>query len=343
MGIAPVQPFHPDLMQQAQGAASTQSVHRMRCGEVWGGGCKAWVQGPSWGHANHAQFRSPWSQRDRVFPASVPSFVLADLSNSDKDDIRAAIAQHQACPPQVRIRLCDDPSPKVRTAAWRTIDSAPLLLRALEQRDIAALAGVARNPISNSPMLRRVVQYKPPASVLASVAAHPQCPSDLLDRFSSLRNKTIVRGAARNPHCTAEHLAIMSTVHDYAVAHNIAVHPACTADILVDLSNQSWDIEHIHWRILEHPNCPPNLLARYIDVGNMMMIMKSIKHPNCPSAILEDAARSATQRQWVVQNPACPPHLLVQLLADTDPRIRGLVLDHPNLPEEYRALSQITK
>lgn len=331
------------LMQQAQTATPPA---RTRCGDVWRTNCQAWVGPPDYTHqSNHRRWTS-----DHNFPDGISSEILIDLSKSSLAPVRGAVGAHANCPQWLRDQLCTDPSPEVRGRAMAATSNMTLLIEAFNNGDQISWSGIASNPNSTSEMLQAVAQCKPTASVLAQIAAHPNCPSHLLTRFCSVRNKTILRGAVLNQNCTPEALTYMATIDNLTLRERIVQHPACPPAALSYLYDQLYTVHapdeciHLLLCVAQHPACPPNILERFAESPRWALKGAAIKHPQCPIPVLNDIINNTDSeylRLAAVSNPNCPPYLLMSLLSRPGGRLRDNILCHPNLPEEYRALAQV--
>jgi hypothetical protein len=65
--------------------------------------------------------------------------------------------------------------------------------------------------------------------------------------------------------------------------------------------------------------------------------------PQCPPHVVAQEARSSSERVALaaVRNPQCPGDLVLRALRSAEGPVRQMLLEHPNLPEEYRALARL--
>jgi len=64
----------------------------MRCGDMWGTDCRAWVQGPGWRHARHGYARR--DRRAAAWRPSCPPDLLLQLNTDHDEVLQAAVARH---------------------------------------------------------------------------------------------------------------------------------------------------------------------------------------------------------------------------------------------------------
>lgn len=79
--------------------------------------------------------------------------------------------------------------------------------------------------------------------------------------------------------------------------------------------------EAVRRQLLAQPQCPPSVLATEARSKIASIRRQAIKHPDCPSDVL--------LRVWANQGESMHPF------------DRQILLEHPNMPEEYRALAQL--
>jgi uncharacterized protein (DUF2336 family) len=158
----------------------------------------------------------------------------------------------------------------------------------------------------------------------------------------------------------------MMHVHDMSEAS--ITHPNLPVDTMRWVIQSGAQTNEVVW-VAENPACTPGLLEQLVGTGRVDVIKAVARHPNCPTAVLGRLAeheddgvvtnvahnpntapatlvRIARSNNWEAQygvstNPAAPAEALVILMSD--PELRDRILEHPNLPEEYRTLGQAVR
>lgn len=134
------------------------TTQRLRCGDVWGTQCRAWVQPPDFIHSSHVpdiQVQTSVARNPNTSPQ-----VLASLSPGATFIVQLALAQNPRCPPSVLTRL-GSPSNAVQV-----------------------LEAVARNHNCPAAILKTLAEA-PWASVRYEAARNPGLPLDTLLRIIS--------------------------------------------------------------------------------------------------------------------------------------------------------------
>jgi hypothetical protein len=158
------------LAHESRASRLPEPPQRLRCGQVWGGRCRHWVQAPDWSHDQHpepyqrlAQSRpdsgaAPWllvvlaQDPDWRVRAQVargwlcPPQLLVALAQDPDQRVRASVVQHPGCPPQVLEALSRDPDPTVR---WRVAQHLGCPLQALVRLSQDPIPQVAHRALSN--------------------------------------------------------------------------------------------------------------------------------------------------------------------------------------------------
>lgn len=332
------------LLHHAQGSDPV----RVRCGEIWGSACPAWVSAPNWTHGKHVRFsRTRWAPAGSARfprPEAVPPPALLALSSSPYVEVRVAVARHSGCPNELIDLLTQDLSEEVREAAWSRSTQLDRLMQALQQRDPAAAGGIVNNPASSTEMLRQVLGHDPSNLILGRMLAHPACPPDLLHKFWSDESLTIRRGLASNPQCPPDILLRLATDSDSGVRRKVAHHRRCTPAVFAALlaGDDRWARD----AAARNPRLPPQLMIQLASADEEILVHAALaENPAChPDALdlLANLEHTMTQIR-VAQHPNCAPRTLARLLSSEDTAVRNIAWGHPNLPDEYRALFHIAR
>jgi len=164
----------PDLPVPDWGqAVPEEPPEALRCGEVWGTRCRAWVRPPNWAHGNHPTTRWFWAR-----------------------------ARDPACPPWLLQALAQDPQGWVRE---RAITNSQYI-----QQTLAGLAGapsswgvrwrVAANPACPPQLLQQLAQ-DPDQAVREQVANNPSCPPRVLEALARDPDQRVRTAALGHPNC----------------------------------------------------------------------------------------------------------------------------------------------
>lgn len=113
--------------------AQVQKLHHIRCGQVWGTGCRAWVQPPQYSHGTHGMLTE--SEPEMPWPTTpgpyCPPEVLAQFAASGNVNMRQLAAWHYNCPPGSLAQLAVDPRMGVRRAVASNIQCPSAVLQQL--------------------------------------------------------------------------------------------------------------------------------------------------------------------------------------------------------------------
>ena len=111
--------------------------------------------------------------------------------------------------------------------------------------------------------------------------------------------------------------------HDWVPRASVAADPALPQAMVehLALSDTQWEVT---LRALENPSLDPDVLRRR---------WQQLRGRKADSPL--DTV--------VVNNSACPPDVLMDMLNCDDPQLYRAVIQHPNLPEEYRQLIRVVQ
>jgi len=193
----------------------------------------------------------------------------------------------------------------------------------------------------------------------------PQCPPEVL---AELSHRGHDRKVVRHPNCPPEtlvellHLWSESDLIEYAVVHPnlpepqirrlaaetdptikiwVAQNPNCPPDVLAALANGD---RQVRAEVARNPGCPPAVLDQLAHDHASTVVTNVAHNPSCPVSALRHIVHiNNWEAHWgMVGLPQTPEDVLIQLLRHGDPSVAQQALAHPNLPEEYRTLGQIT-
>ena len=94
-----------------------------------------------------------------------------------------------------------------------------------------------------------------------------------------------------------------------------------------------------------NPHTSPQVLAQLAGDTDVLVRRRVAENPRTPPEVLGQLAGTdvVLARICVAENPHTSPQVLAQLAGDKDEDVREAALEHPNLPEEYRTLRQVTQ
>lgn len=167
----------PWLIDEAPGRIMTDSS-RLRCGQVWGTGCQAWVDPPEYTHGTHPDVR----RATRSLQCSELGMLLLSKKPTGKAAWR--LANHPALPPAVVDSLA---SHKHRAIRYR----------------------LALNPCCGAHHLQMLSRDRS-RFVRQAVAGRADCPQDTLLRLMNDPDPQVRRAAGSNPNLPEEYRALIN-------------------------------------------------------------------------------------------------------------------------------------
>lgn len=224
-------------------------------------------------------------------------------------------------------------------------------------------------PDDYPPEKLRELATHPSQYVRVQVAAHPNCPVDLMPQFAQ-DSSHMVRWALWErpdvPPDVLRHIDLDSLPADEA--YMIAASPACSYEQVMAWYHGRPDDYTIAVLSIMHPRAPDQWVQQILDglstsVRSQLarsssnerlqkflfkdpdMALQLADNPNCALDLLDELAKSADIKikNLVVQHARAPLTALVLLLQDPDRRIANKAARHPNLPEEYKHLAKLAQ
>lgn len=219
----------PDLMGQLESAIVKGG--RVRCGEINGTDCVAWVEPPRYSHGTH---QSQFSPKLLASGAAAQAGMLGHLASNPDSTVRSLVADNKHTPRSVLERLAQDTERVVRGA-------------------------VAGNPATPGPTLEDLAS-DPDDGVRGVVAGNPKAPGRALEELASDSDSGVRISVATNANTPPKVLEILAdddyVVINVFVARNRATPAAALARLAVDrddmVSNEALDNPSLpdHLRIL---------------------------------------------------------------------------------------------
>jgi hypothetical protein len=202
---------------------------QVRCGDVWGTRCRAWVTPPDFNHAGHGDHGI---MRMVAKHPQCPPYLLRQLSWSPASRVRRQVARHPQCPPDLVLEMgLRDRDLDVYTEALLhpkfPAGEYPAVIRRM---DASAINRLARRPECSMELLRAVgVPGNAWYGYHNNIARHSNCPPDLLREYAA---SALASG--------------LST--------SVAKNPNCPPDLLIQLLNHP--VAQTRRAALDHPNLP---------------------------------------------------------------------------------------
>ena len=184
---------------------------------------------------------------------------LAKYAKHETKEIRVAVAEHPKCPPDILDMLSEDEKYLVKEAVAENKNTR---LYTLLKLFIPLSFQVKRNPNYINCDLAELISYvehKKP-DVRAGIAAHPNCPPDVLEEpLSKDENKDVRKAVAAHPKCPPHVLEHpLSTDEMKQVRSAVARNENCYRHVLEKLSTDS--DYGVRTSVAKNENCSPELL-----------------------------------------------------------------------------------
>jgi len=176
----------------AQAGAST----RVRCGDVWGTNCRAWVQAPDFRHGTCG--RSFDAQvRAAANPQCLPE-VLAVVATSDDPVLRFMVVKHPLLSPAVLNRMAQDPVQWVRVMVAIKTSGRDVLEHLSNDPVQDVRQAVGANHSTDPDILRRMTQDND-SLIRRTIASNQNCPADVLIGLVGDDDQSVCQMALRHP------------------------------------------------------------------------------------------------------------------------------------------------
>jgi hypothetical protein len=217
-----------------------------------------------------------------------------------------------------------------------------------------------------SEQLRELAKH-PSQYVRVQVAAHPNCPADIMPQLAKDSSHMVRWALWERSDVPAEvlnHVDLLELPADEA--YIIAASPACSYEQITAWYHERPDDNTIAVLSAMHPNAPDQWVQQILDnlsesvriqlarsssnerlqrflFLNPNMAQHLADNPNCSTDLLDELAKSDDTKikNLVVQHPRAPIAALALLIKDPDRRIANKAARHPNLPEEYKQLAKL--
>ena len=171
--------------------------------------------------------------------------------------------------------------------------------------------------------------YSPSVSRRIGIAAHPKCPSAVLDQLSS-DTAYEVRGAVSKNLNTSFYTLLKLA---YPFKEHVLKHPTyvnCDVNELLSYKNDS--DKNVRSGVALNSKCPPDVLQELSQDTTKDVQLCVLSNSNCPSSVFKrliTAKANFLFRCAAAENKNCPEDLLIKLSKDKDESVRETVGENP--------------
>ncbi len=217
---------------------------------------------------------------------NTPEDVLYELSKDSNPNVRTNVVRNINCPIDIYRELINDNSDLV-TSAIASKNNCPLsiLKRLMYSDSEVTRRSVALNKNLTPDLID--ILTNDTEFVKAGLAMNPNCQSKQLIKICKNNNIRVINNSLRNRNCPKELVDNLLSIDDTKIKESILLSPRCPIDTLTDYYNyfitKANFIEHydsdisiedlkklsddkdvqIRKLILEHPNCPIDIIIKY--------------------------------------------------------------------------------
>jgi len=267
-------------------------------------------------------------------PAASPATLveLARLALAEAaDDLCVRLAGHRNTPRDILESLYKCPvSARVRHALCYNLHTPlPLLRRLAVDATPVELKGIACNQEADESLLRLCWQSQD-QYLQAEVAAHPGCPTELLDAAERSPQTLVRRKLAQNP--ALRDSVLIRLLSDAEAQVRAAAVRRLSTPMMAELDADTFDPSHrVRRDQARHNGLPRAWISRLAEDDDSWVRRLVARNQAVPEETLFNLAGDAVMevRRGVARNPACPASLLQILARDQDPWVRaGVALRH---------------
>ncbi|MDP3537951.1 MAG: WGR domain-containing protein [Azonexus sp.] len=221
--------------------------------------------------------------------------------------LRCAVASNPNSPDNLLVKLAEDGAIEVRIKIARNPSISQELMSKLSE-EIELVPAVAQNINCPSQLLEKLSKLKND-EVRSNIASNPNCPVQLLKKWSKFEVGSIRASVAGNQSLSVDILKELASDDDTYVRMMVACNPACPKDLLVGLSE---DVDSdVRSSVAESEHCSVEILATLENDPNPDVVTQVASNCHTPLPILERLAFHVEDkvRLAVGQNPASPKEL----------------------------------
>ncbi|MFD7907948.1 hypothetical protein ACFV4F_04325 [Kitasatospora sp. NPDC059722] len=182
--------------------------------------------------------------------------------------------------------------------------------------------------------LLRTLAESPASDVRVAVLAHPDVPSDLVDRMLGDPDWDVRRGAVGR---TRDAIALRAAARDeWTVRVAVAANPHTPAELLNDLARDR--DQQVRVSAVCNPSAPPELVTAAARKRFDPVVRRWALWATTSRRLMRAAATSADteNRRWLAGNRNLPPDVLTALAEDPSRDVRYAVATNPACPPDLR-------
>jgi len=259
------------------------------------------------------------------------------------DDLCVRLAGHRNTPRDILESLYKCPvSAGIRHALCYNLRTPlPLLRRLAVGATPVELKGIACNQEADETLLR-LCWASEDEYLQAEVAAHPDCPTELLDAAEHAPQTLVRRKLAQNP--ALRDSVLIRLLSDTEAQVRAAAVRHLSTPIMAELDADAFDPSHrVRRDQARHNGLPRAWVSRLAGDSDSWVRRLVARNRAVPVEALHNLAGDAVMevRRSVARNPACSASLLQILARDLDPWVRaGVALRHDIAESLIIALSR---
>ena len=236
---------------------------RMKCGEVWGTACRAWVYPQRFTHGRHLAGRAMQSRgRVTVINPGCSSVGLREIARMPptpwRPCLHQAVLQHPHCDDTVLLVMSTNPDARIQHL-------------------------VAIQPQCPPQVLQHMALAATPA-VQQAVAGHRHCPPDVLDQLAATGIPQVRQAVASNPGCRLTTLRLLAQEADPDIAQAATFNPNCSVPILRSLAGHRYS--GVRCGVAQHHRTPIDMLIRLAQDEDPEVRQEARANPNLPDEYL---------------------------------------------------------
>ncbi|MCX7782167.1 MAG: hypothetical protein N2318_00810, partial [Meiothermus sp.] len=289
--------------------------------------------------------------RQMVLLGMAPPWLAPRIAREPEPALRLALLEQENLPQAVLEAFLFDEEEEVRKAARQHPATPPETTELLDRLEARLPVEVPFEALAEGtiPLGTGGLYTQGHYWIRQLIAAHPQTPPHLLERFLTDDDWRVRGAVARNPALPPHWLEQLAQDGDREVRQWVATNPHTPSSLLEQLVGDAY--EEVRRAAAENPCAPQRVLAlferaqaqdkaltpeeleRIARLGEWARRL-AVAHPNTASETLE---RCHADPDWhtrlaVAKNPKTPPATLAAMAADTDPDVRQAVAVHRSTP-----------
>ena len=238
-----------------------------------------------------------------------------------------------SCPPAALLRISGHCPERARDAVKAASDPALIARLVAGSEDPIVLAAAVANPHCAPSLVEQTALRWPSDYMRSSVMENPNASPRALRLASAISKgpEHHWRLVAAHPNCPGDVLADMLTADLVVTSATAARHRNCPPGSINEAAR------HRMWQTREaaaaNPSCPPGTVRLLAGDATRKVSAAAIANPNCPLDLVASAAGSTSSRQRAAAaaNPNSASRVLGVLLGDRSPHVRETAAANPSL------------